>query len=194
MTRVRGRVAAAAVAALLLAGCAATVEPPPAPDAPADAQPYGVTEPAPPAPTRFEPGLVTPLHDLNLMRVEIPPVLLAARLAPFARPDDLSCAALAVHILELDAVLGVEPDTAQAPPDDALIERGADLAVDAVEGLLQGALAGVIPFRRWVRMLTGAERHAREVAAAIVAGSLRRAYLKGLGDHGGCEPPAAPRR
>jgi hypothetical protein len=31
------------------------------------------------------------------------------------------------------------------------------------------------------------------VSAAIAAGSVRRAYLKGIGLAKGCEPPAAPR-
>jgi hypothetical protein len=45
-----------------------------------------------------------------------------------------------------------------------------------------------------VRKLSGAERYERKVAAAIAAGSVRRAYLKGLGQAAGCAAPAAPRR
>jgi hypothetical protein len=205
-----GVAAAALLLAMLLAGCAAGPAPGTPGAAPADAADAadpaaaaaagdGTTDDgsAPPAAapaTRFEPGLVTPLHDLNLVRAEIPALLLAARRAPYARPADLSCAALAAEVAALDALLGVDLDTPAASPDDALVERGADLLVDTVHGALQGALAGLVPFRRWVRQLTGAERYAREVAAAIVAGSVRRAYLKGLGDAGGCAPPAAPRR
>lgn len=182
------------LAALLLAGCATDGVPAgPATAAPDEALPYGAPV-APAEPARFGEGLVTPLHDLNLVRAEIPPLLLAARRAPYARPADLSCAALAAEVVALDALLGVDLDTPAATPDDALVDRGADLVVDTVEGTLQGALAGLVPFRRWVRQLSGAERYAREVAAAITAGSLRRAYLKGLGDAGGCAPPAAPRR
>ena len=58
---------------------------------------------------------------------------------------------------------------------------------------MRGAAADVIPFRGWVRRLTGAERYSREVAAAIAAGTIRRAYLKGLGAAAGCSAPAAPR-
>jgi hypothetical protein len=43
-----------------------------------------------------------------------------------------------------------------------------------------------------VRKLTGAERHDSYVAAAITAGAVRRAYLKGLGESRGCSPPATP--
>jgi hypothetical protein len=201
-----GVVVAALLLAVLLAGCATGPAPgaaaladagdaPPAAWAPDDSHtPYGFAPPEAAPATRFEPGLVTPLHDLNLVRAEIPPLLLAARRAPYARPADLSCDALAAEVAALDALLGVDLDTPAESPDDALVERGADLLVDTVHGALQGALAGLVPFRRWVRQLTGAERYAREVAAAIAAGSVRRAYLKGLGDAGGCAPPAAPRR
>ena len=41
--------------------------------------------------------------------------------------------------------------------------------------------------------LSGAERYSREVAAAIAAGTIRRAYLKGVGASTGCAAPAAPR-
>lgn len=44
-----------------------------------------------------------------------------------------------------------------------------------------------------MRKLTGAERYAKEVSAAIAAGTIRRAYLKGIGQAAGCAAPAAPR-
>jgi len=59
-------------------------------------------------------------------------------------------------------------------------------------GLMAGAAEGVIPFRGWVRKLTGAERHDKLVANAIGAGRVRRAYLKGLGEARGCNPPGTP--
>jgi hypothetical protein len=57
---------------------------------------------------------------------------------------------------------------------------------------LRGAAESVIPFRGWIRKLDGAERHSKEVAAAIAAGSVRRAFLKGVGQTLGCAAPAAP--
>ena len=41
-------------------------------------------------------------------------------------------------------------------------------------------------------MLTGAERYDNLVKASITAGAIRRGYLKGIGMHLGCLPPAAP--
>jgi hypothetical protein len=129
---------------------------------------------------------VTPLHDLNVVRAEIPPVLAAAQKAPYALPADRDCKALAADVHALDAVLGADLDTPVTDKNPSLIERG---ATDA----LRSAAEGVIPFRGWVRKLTGAERYSRDVAAAIAAGTVRRAYLKGLAQAAGCEAPAAPR-
>jgi hypothetical protein len=127
-----------------------------------------------------------PLQDLNVVRAEIPPVLQAAQKAPYAVPAERSCAALAADVQALDAVLGADLDTPSTTRNPSLIERGANDAI-------RNAAEGVIPFRGWVRRLTGAERYSREVAAAIAAGTVRRAYLKGLAQAGGCEPPASPR-
>ncbi len=127
-----------------------------------------------------------PLSDLNIVRAEIPPVLTAAQKAPYALPADKGCAALAADVQSLDAALGADLDSAPTEQNPSLIERSAGDA-------LRSAAQNVIPYRGWVRKLTGAERYSREVAAAIAAGTVRRAYLKGLGAAGGCAAPAAPR-
>jgi hypothetical protein len=126
-----------------------------------------------------------PLQDLNVVRAEIPPVLAAAQKAPYALPAERQCAAIADEVRALDAVLGADLDTRSTERNPGLVERGAGDA-------LRNAAEGVIPFRGWVRRLTGAERYSREVAAAIAAGTIRRAYLKGFGQSAGCTAPAAP--
>jgi hypothetical protein len=131
----------------------------------------------------------TPLSDLNLVRAEIPPVLVAAQKAPYGVPAERSCEALGKDIQALDAVLGADLDTRVTAANPSLVDRGGDAAGDA----LRGAAEGIVPFRGWVRKLSGAERYAKEVAAAIAAGTIRRAYLKGLGQGAGCAAPAAPR-
>ncbi len=135
----------------------------------------------------------TPLSDLNLVRAAIPPALRAAQQGPYAAPADRSCATLGADIQALDAALGPDLDTPPSADDPGLVERGAGAAGDAAVGAVRGAAEGVVPFRGWIRKLTGAERHSREVAAAIAAGTIRRAYLKGLGQAAGCAVPAAPR-
>ena len=137
---------------------------------------------------QFAQAATTPLSDLNLVHAEIPAVLAAAQKAPYAMPADRSCDALAKDVQALDGALGADLDTAATAANPSLIERGGDAAVGAV----RDAAGGIVPFRGWVRKLTGAERYARAVAAAIAAGTIRRAYLKGLGQAAGCASPAAP--
>ena len=135
-----------------------------------------------------------PLSDLNLVRAPIPAVLVAAQRAPYAMPTDFSCPALAADVEALDAALGADLDTPVTAANPSLIERGSGVAGDAVVGAVRSTTEGVIPFRGWVRKVTGAERYAREVAAAIAAGTIRRGFLKGLGQAAGCQAPAAPRK
>ncbi len=135
-----------------------------------------------------------PLADLNLIRADIPPVLIAAQKAPYAVPADASCASLTEQVAAIDAVLGADLDV---PPTDAnpgLIPRGQAAATKSAIGQSRGAAEGLIPYRSWVRKLSGAERYSREVAAAIAAGTVRRSFLKGMGQAAGCQAPAAPRR
>lgn len=144
--------------------------------------------------TQVTDAATAPLSDLNLVRAEIPSVLLAAQKAPYAMPADKSCKALTEDVQALDAVLGADLDAPPTPANPSLVERGAVSAGDAAIGALRSTTEGVIPFRGWVRKLTGAERYSREVAAAIAAGTVRRSFLKGLGQSAGCQAPAAPRR
>lgn len=120
-----------------------------------------------------------PLNDLNLVYAEIPAALLAAQRQPYAIPENQECTALAAEISDLDEVLGPDLDV-PAPAKPGLIERGTNSAGNAAIGALRRTTEGLLPFRSWVRMLSGAERHSKQVAAAIAAGVVRRAFLKGL--------------
>lgn len=154
--------------------------------------PRPVTQPG--ADTRFAQAATAPLSDVNIVRAPIPPVLSAAQRAPYGAPADASCGGIAAEVQALDGALGADLDTPATASNPSLIERGTEAAGDAAIGAVRSTTEGVIPFRGWVRKLTGAERYAREVAAAIAAGGVRRAYLKGLGQAGGCAAPAAPRK
>ncbi len=136
----------------------------------------------------------TPLSDLNLVKAEIPPVLAEALKAPYRPPAEAGCDVIAAEVTQLEAVLGADLDVPPSAARPSLLERGGTAAGDAAVGALRGAAEGVIPFRGWVRKLSGAERYSREVAAAIAAGSVRRSYLKGVGQARGCAAPAAPAR
>lgn len=143
--------------------------------------------------TAFGDALRTPFSDLNLVREEIPEVLQAAHKQPYAIPKDPSCDGIAKEVTALDAVLGADLDTPSNEDNPSLIERGADALGDSAGGAIRGAVEGLIPYRSWIRRLTGADRYARLVVAAIAAGTARRAYLKGIGQAQGCREPAAPR-
>ena len=183
---------AIALALLTTAGCGSAPTTPRAAPAEAEAA-AGAGAPAG-TDAKLASAATAPLSDLNLVRANIPPVLATAQKAPYAQPADGSCAGLNAEVLSLDAVLGADLDTPPTPGNPSLIERGSSAAGDAVVGAVRNTAEGVIPFRGWVRKLTGAERYAKEVAAAIAAGTVRRAYLKGLGQAAGCAAPAAPRR
>ncbi|KQV53178.1 hypothetical protein ASC95_10460 [Pelomonas sp. Root1217] len=124
----------------------------------------------------------TPLSDLNVVRAEIPDVLRAAAAAPYAMPVDTSCGGLAAGIRALDEVLGPDLDAPHTSGNPGLLDRGGDAAT----GALQRTAEGVIPFRGWVRKLSGAERYAHQVSAAITAGGVRRGYLRGLSTAKAC--------
>jgi len=134
-----------------------------------------------------EGAVAAPLRDVNLLRTKIPPVLLEALADPYQRPNPSTCARLVALITPLNEALGDdldEPDT----DNQSVMVRGKDVALGAVASVT----SDIIPFRGWVRKLTGAEQHDNLVSAAITAGGVRRAYLKGLGEAKGCSPPATP--
>lgn len=137
----------------------------------------------------LETALASPLRDVNLVRETIPMVLQDAARAPYARPDPTTCARITALLLPLNGALG--PDLDELVIDEeSLGEKGGEVALDAIADFASGA----IPFRGWVRKLSGAERHQKRIQAAIDAGQARRAYLKGLGEQLKCSPPASPTR
>jgi hypothetical protein len=162
--------------ALSLAGCAS-------PDTAKGAAKEGI---------ELQKAVEAPLADLNLVQEKIPAVLEVAVKAPYALPSERSCPALANEVRTLDVALGADLDTPPTAANPGLVARGTTLAGDAANDAVRGAAESVIPFRGWVRKLDGAERHSKEVAAAIAAGAVRRAFLKGVGQTLGCEAPAAP--
>jgi hypothetical protein len=140
----------------------------------------------------FGEAVTAPLEDLNIRRHDIPPVLLRAEANPYdlARMDH--CEGIAGEVGSLDDALG--PDLDEPPPPEPADpnDRRADQASQMTLNAVRDTSRGVIPFRGWVRRLTGAEQHSQAVQAAIRAGTVRRGYLKGIGMRLNCAPPAAP--
>ncbi len=143
-------------------------------------------------PQKFEDALTSPLADLNLVRTPIPDILHQAQIYPYAAPTDQTCDSLTAQVQALNIALGADLDAATGPQASDL-EKGVDALENVTMAALKGTFEGFVPFRGWIRKISGAESYAREVVAAIAAGTVRRAYLKGLGQARGCQPPAAPR-
>ncbi len=137
-------------------------------------------------------AMSAPLRDVNIVRTKIPRVLLEAMDDPYQRPARADCVSLIALVAPLDSALGEDID--RNPPVDGedLMDRGRRAAGQAALGALASTAQDMIPMRGWVRKLTGAERHDRLVQSAITSGNVRRAYLKGLGEARGCNPPATP--
>jgi len=129
----------------------------------------------------------SPLRDLNVLRTKIPAVLLQSMADPYARPGAGRCTDLLDELGPLDDALGDDLD-APSLKQERMMDKGKTTALTVASG----AASDVIPFRGWIRKLSGAEQHDRYVQAAITAGAVRRAYLKGLGEAKGCNPPATP--
>ncbi|MGZ3378054.1 MAG: hypothetical protein ACXU8S_15790 [Phenylobacterium sp.] len=128
-----------------------------------------------------------PLRDVNLLRTKIPEVLLFSMADPYSLPPKgWKCHDLIAIVQPLDDALGDDLDAPSQQP--GMKEKGKG----SVLGLAAGAASDMIPFRSWVRKLSGAERHDELVQRAITAGAVRRGYLKGLGEAKGCNPPATP--
>jgi hypothetical protein len=141
-------------------------------------------------PQRMGEAVTSPLKDFNLTSEAIPDVLKEAAAAPYGLPSDLSCASLITQVQSLDGVLGADLDAPVTSNNPSLLERGVGEVGNASVSALRSTAEGIVPFRGWVRKLTGAERHSRKVAAAITAGAVRRAYLKGQAQARGCAAPA----
>ena len=171
-------VAAAIALAALLAGCMTT----------SDKDPDRVQTTGQAERENLKGAMAAPLRDLNMLRTKIPPVLLEALADPYYRPPGkLTCGEIAAMLEPLNNALGADLDEPSQGEDD-LVDKGRGTML----GVVAGATSSVIPFRGWVRKLSGAERHDSFVQAAITAGAVRRGYLKGLGESHGCMPPATP--
>ena len=133
-----------------------------------------------------------PFEDFNLVRSKIPKVLLEAVSDPYARPQPVTCEALAADLAKLDDALG--PDFDVPKPQRSVMDQSASFAAGAGAKAMKDLTEGWIPMRNWVRYMTGAEQHSKDVQGAISAGQARRAYLKGLAQSEGCVDlgPAQP--
>ena len=171
-TRLWATMAMATAAALLLASCSSGRT--------ADTR-RGVTDAA-----------YTPLRDVNLVRPEVPLVLRNLQY-PYATATLVDCAAVAHEIGQLDAALG--PESFQPGPNRNIWDRSGDFVEEQAIEAARDTAADLIPFRSWVRRLSGASRAERDAIRAVANGQQRRTFLRGYGASLGCPsviPPPPP--
>ena len=140
----------------------------------------------------FRDAVTAPLDDLNLKHTRIPDVLKRAVAGPYDMDGLTRCEAIAGEVGRLNEALG--PDLDEPPPPDRRTrgQKVRQAAGDAAVNAVGDKTRSLLPFRGWVRKLSGAERRDKRVAEAINAGKIRRGYLKGAGMRMNCAPPAAP--
>lgn len=138
----------------------------------------------------------TPFRDVGIIRPEIP-VILRNLTYPYSTVTLApGCTAVAYEISQLDAVLG--PESFQPGPDRNIWDRGGDFVEDQAIDAVRGTAQDLIPFRSWVRRLSGASAAEREALRAFANGQQRRTFLRGYGASLGCTnmipapPPVRP--
>lgn len=134
--------------------------------------------------TEREPNAVdvaaTPVEDLGIKKEEIPALLIYAESHPYDLTGITTCAHIANAVTQLNAVLGDDLDIPQT---------ASGMSAGRVA---QSVVGNFIPFRGIIRELSGANAHERAFEAAVYAGSIRRGFLKGIGQERGCLYPARP--
>ena len=121
-----------------------------------------------------------PLKDLNLIQPKIDPAIQRIMAAPYSLQGLKTCNQYRTAVAGLTVVLGPDVDAAENQHKD---KSPAEQALS----LGESAAGSLIPFSGVIRRLSGAEAKQNYAKAAIFAGSLRRAYLKGTARAKGCK-------
>jgi hypothetical protein len=120
-----------------------------------------------------------PARDLNLMKDPIPPRLLRIMDAPYDIRGIDSCPALRNEVARMTAVIGPDVDSAEVRRKKGK-KSASEFILDGVSSI------SFIPFSGLVRKISGAEAEQRRAQAAVLAGHIRRAYIKGILRARGC--------
>jgi hypothetical protein len=121
-----------------------------------------------------------PLKDLNIIKPEVDPYLEPLMKNPYALKGLRTCKDYKAAIARLDSILGPDVDSAAAQnqtkqsPAEFALETGASVA------------GSLIPLSGLIRKISGADARQKYANAAVYAGGLRRAYVKGLAKGRGC--------
>ena len=149
-----------------------------------------------------------PLEDANLKRQSIPDDLKQMTDNPYSVPKPLNCATVVGSIVQMNNVLGPEKIYDGKSSNDSLVKawdhahhiewKDKDKYIDSGSSFVQEKVADVvrthvdiIPYRSWLRWISGADAHAKRVAEAFEAGKLHRAFLRGVAVNLHCEEQLA---
>lgn len=133
-----------------------------------------------------------PFRDVGLIRPQIPLVLRNLEY-PYSTAGLTDCDAVLRQINQLDAALG--PESYQPGPDRNIWDRSGDFVEEQAIQAAEDSVEDLIPFRSWVRRISGANRAERDAIRAVANGQQRRTFLRGYGASLGCPniiPPPPP--
>jgi hypothetical protein len=121
-----------------------------------------------------------PLKDLNIVKPEVDPYLVPLMQNPYNMTNLKTCKDMKTALTKLNSVLG--PDVDSAAAQDQTKQSPAEFALDAGASVA----GGLIPFSGLIRKISGADARQKYANAAVYAGGLRRAFVKGLAKGKGC--------
>lgn len=134
----------------------------------------------------------SPLRDFNMMQRAIPAVLLAAEKGPYDAHGLSSCKAIGDQVSALDLALGPDVDTPNVEKTRDPYARNASFVASAALNAVKDVTTKLVPAHNTIRQLSGANKYDRDVKNAILAGAVRRGFLKAYGMMHECDWPAAP--
>lgn len=120
-----------------------------------------------------------PLRDLNIVRDGIPPEIEAIMAEPYSLKGLRGCPDYAAEIKRLTKVLGPDVDSPEA-------KASAGTSTEFVLGTAESVVGSLIPGMGIVRRVSGAQAAQKRAQAAVLAGQLRRAFIKGRASGRGC--------
>ena len=106
--------------------------------------------------------------NLGLPGAAVPPALALVKADPYKAPLAPACDTIPAEILELSSLLGPDLAASVAAPEKTLTQRGVEAA------------KGFVPYSGVVRFVTGASKKDKEMREAVLAGSARRGFLRGM--------------
>ncbi len=132
-----------------------------------------------------------PFRDLNMMQDPIPLVLIRAEASPYDIEGLDSCDAILNKVAQLDLALGPDLDS---PKDHGRSRTSHTASMAAVAALdaASSAAEGFLPMRSVIKQVSGAARYDNHVKHAVLAGTVRRGFLKAVGMQHNCGWPASP--